>query len=124
MVSLISSKKLKNSNGLREPQIAGLYSILSHLKVGDDIGTVVMPTGTGKTETMLATLTANKCQKLLITVPSDSLRNQIGNKFLKLGLLKDFGIIHNEGLNPKVGLLKENFQSNDDLIEFIDDCNV
>ncbi|MEX2411330.1 MAG: DEAD/DEAH box helicase family protein [Candidatus Paceibacterota bacterium] len=113
-----------NSNGLREPQIAALYSILSHLKVGEDIGTIVMPTGTGKTETMLATLTANKCQKLLVTVPSDALRNQIGNKFLELGLLKDFGILHSESLYPKVGLLKENFQSNEELIEFIENCNV
>lgn len=74
-------EETENSNGLREPQIAGLYSILSHLKVGNNIGTVVMPTGTGKTETMLATLTAHICQKLLITVPSDALRTQIGNKF-------------------------------------------
>ncbi len=111
-------------NGLREPQIAGLYSILSHLKVGNEIGTVVMPTGTGKTETMLAALTANKCEKLLITVPSDALRNQIGNKFSKLGLLKDFGILEENTLYPKVGLLKENFQSNGELIEFLESCNV
>lgn len=111
-------------HGLREPQIAGLYSILSHLKVGDDIGTVVMPTGTGKTETMLATLTAYRCNKLLITVPSDSLRTQIGNKFLKLGLLKKFGILDEKALYPKVGLLKENFSSRDELIHFISGCNV
>lgn len=114
----------ENSNGLREPQIAGLYSILSHLKVGNDIGTIVMPTGTGKTETMLATLTAHKCQKLLITVPSDALRTQIGKKFLKLGLLRDFGILANGALNPKVGILKQNFQNNDEFVEFIDQCNV
>lgn len=117
-------EETENSNGLREPQIAGLYSILSHLKVGSDIGTVVMPTGTGKTETMLAALTANKCRKLLITVPSDALRNQIGTKFLKLGLLKDFGILESESLNPKVGILKENFQNDDELVEFIEQCNV
>lgn len=41
--------------GLRRPQIAALYSILSHMKVSKDIATVVMPTGTGKTETMMST---------------------------------------------------------------------
>lgn len=113
-----------SSPGLREPQIAGLYSILSHFKVGDDIGTVVMPTGTGKTETMLAALTANRCQRLLITVPSDALRNQIGKKFSKLGLLKQFGILNSEALNPKVGILKENFQNRNELLDFINNCNV
>lgn len=117
-------EETENSNGLREPQIAGLYSILSHLKVGNNIGTVVMPTGTGKTETMLATLTAHICQKLLITVPSDALRTQIGNKFLKLGLLKNFGILENDALNPKVGILKENFPNDGELIEFLEQCNV
>ncbi|MEM1336128.1 MAG: DEAD/DEAH box helicase family protein [Bacteroidota bacterium] len=114
----------EETNGLREPQIAALYSILSHLKVGEEIGTVVMPTGTGKTETMLATLTASQCQKLLVTVPSDALRNQIANKFFGLGLLKDFGILGEEALYPKVGILRENFKSEDELKEFIDNCNV
>lgn len=69
--------------GLREPQIAALYSILSHLKSKDDIiGTVVMPTGTGKTETMLSTLIANKLKKTIIAVPSDALRDQISKKFI------------------------------------------
>ena len=77
-------------NGLREPQIAALYSILSHFKVSNDIGTIVMPTGTGKTEVMLTSLVASKCKKLLIVVPSDSLREQIFRKFYSLGLLKDF----------------------------------
>lgn len=122
--SFIEENKNENIKGLREPQIAALYSILGHLKVADDIGSVVMPTGTGKTETMLATLVANKCNKLLITVPSDALRNQIGKKFYTLGLLKTFNILGQDSLFPKVGLLKQNFRTNDELIEFIDNCSV
>ena len=114
----------ENVKGFREPQIASLYSILGHLKIADDIGTIVMPTGTGKTETMLATLVANKCQKLLVTVPSDALRTQIGRKFYTLGLLRKFNIIGQKSLYPKVGFLKQNFQTNEELIEFIDSCNV
>lgn len=67
--------------GLREPQIGAIYSILGHLKSSNELATVVMPTGTGKTETMISVLIANKCQKLLIVVPSDSLRTQLFNKF-------------------------------------------
>ncbi|ESU27086.1 helicase [Flavobacterium limnosediminis JC2902] len=120
----IEENIIKGTNGLREPQIAGLYSILSHLKIAESIGTVVMPTGTGKTETMLGTLVANKCNKLLITVPSDALRNQIANKFYKLGLLKQFGIVGEKSLFPKVGILFQNFSDANDLVDFIDNCNV
>lgn len=111
-------------NGLREPQIAALYSILSHLKVSDEIGTIVMPTGTGKTETMLSTLIAGRLSKIIITVPSDALRTQISNKFLKLGLLKQFGIINQSVINPKVGIIYQSFQNNEDLVEFIEKSNV
>lgn len=110
--------------GLREPQIAALYSILSHLKVYDEIGTVVMPTGTGKTETMLTTLVANKCNKVIITVPSDALRNQIFKKFYSLGLLKQFNIVGQKSLYPKVGIIQENFSTVEELEEFIQECNV
>lgn len=114
----------ENQKGLREPQIAALYSILSHLKVADEIGTVVMPTGTGKTETMLSALIAGKLNKVLITVPSDALRNQIANKFYRLGLLKKFGIVNQEALFPRVGILYQNFSTQADLIDFIDNSNV
>ena len=114
-----------NSYGLREPQIAALYSILSHLKSKDDvIGTVVMPTGTGKTETMLSTLIANKLNKIIIAVPSDALREQIYEKFIKLGLLKKFGIVSNDVLYPRVGIWYENFKKSEDLNNFVDSSDV
>ncbi|MBS9783298.1 MAG: DEAD/DEAH box helicase family protein [Pasteurella sp.] len=111
-------------NGLREPQIACLYSILSHLKISNDIATAVMPTGTGKTETMLSTLIVNKCNKLLVIVPSDALRTQLEKKFLELGLLKQFNLISEKCIPPFVGILKERFKSSTDLTNFIDCSNV
>ena len=63
--------------GLRPPQIGALYSILAHIQNPDDRGIVVMPTGTGKTEVMLSALIANQCEKLLVAVPSESLRTQL-----------------------------------------------
>lgn len=114
-----------NSYGLREPQIAALYSILSHLKSKEDlIGTVVMPTGTGKTETMLSTLIANKLDKIIVAVPSDALREQIYEKFIKLGLLKKFGIVNDDVLYPKVGIWHENFKTLGELSNFIDSSDV
>ena len=52
-----------------------------------------MPTGTGKTETMLSILIANQCNKLLVTVPSDALREQLYEKFVTLGVLHKFNIV-------------------------------
>lgn len=96
--------------GLRRPQIAALYSILSHMKVSKEIATVVMPTGTGKTETMMSTMISAQCERLLVTVPSDALRTQISDKFITLGLLKDFGIVGNRSKYPKVGIIYEGFK--------------
>jgi superfamily II DNA or RNA helicase len=113
-----------NIQGLRPPQIGALYSILSHLQNPEDKAIIVMPTGTGKTETMLATLIANECKKLLVAVPSDSLRTQIADKFITLGLLKEYGIVETTCLNPVVGIVKSGFESIQELDDFISKCNV
>lgn len=110
--------------GLRDPQIGALYTILGHLKMPLESAIVVLPTGTGKTETMLSALIANQCSKLLITVPSDSLRKQISNKFSTLGLLKQFGIVGDKSLYPIVGIIKNRFTTLSDLNDFIARCNV
>lgn len=110
--------------GLRPPQIGALYSILAHIHNADDKAIVVMPTGTGKTETMLATLISNCCKKLLVSVPSDSLRTQIAQKFITLGLLKEYGIADESCLNPIVGIVNSGFDTPQDLQNFIDKCNV
>ncbi|WP_242243359.1 DEAD/DEAH box helicase [Bacillus cereus group sp. BfR-BA-01309] len=110
--------------GLRRPQIAALYSILSHMKVSTDIATVVMPTGTGKTETMMSTMIAARCKCVLVTVPSDALRSQISSKFINLGILKEFGILGNDAKFPKVGVIYEKFGNEKELELFLDNCNV
>lgn len=111
-------------NGLRIPQISALYASLSHLKVSDKSGVIVMPTGTGKTETMLSLLISNGCKKIIVTVPSDALRTQIFNKFQSLGLLKQFGIIEKSVLYPRVGILRQKFSDINELEEFFDNSNV
>lgn len=57
--------------GLRKPQVAALYARLGHLVVNpSSTATVVMPTGTGKTDTMLALLIAGRLPRTLILVPA------------------------------------------------------
>lgn len=114
----------KGINGLRQPQIGALHMLMGHLKLPLEIGTIVLPTGTGKTETMLSALIAHRCSKLLVTVPSDSLRTQIADKFISLGLLRKFGIVANDILFPIVGIIRQGFSSNAELKHFFENCNV
>ncbi len=122
--NFIKENEQNNIKGLRPPQMGALYSILAHVQNPDEKAIVVMPTGTGKTETMLATLVSNCCEKLLVSVPSDSLRTQISNKFTTLGLLKEYGIVESSALNPIVGVVNHGFNNIHDLQHFIGLCNV
>ncbi|HEU5168115.1 MAG TPA: DEAD/DEAH box helicase family protein [Chitinophagaceae bacterium] len=93
--------------GLRPPQIGALHAVLAHWKVTHSPATIVMPTGTGKTETMLALLIREQITRLLVVVPTNALREQIGNKFKTLGLLKRFGIISPDCKHPLVCTLSK-----------------
>ena len=50
-----------------------------------------MPTGIGKTEAMLPVVVSVGCPKLLVVVPTDSLRTQLAVKCLTLEILKSAG---------------------------------
>lgn len=112
--------------GLRKPQIAAIFNVLSHWRIGDGMGTVVMPTGTGKTETMLSLLIVQQCKKLLVIVPTDPLREQISKKFITLGYLQksEFAIVAPTAVKPIVGILNENFRTLEELDLFLEQCNV
>ena len=108
--------------GLRPPQIGALHSILAHWSISNKSALVVMPTGTGKTETMLCLSIANQNEKTLVIVPTDSLRTQISNKFIELGILKTepFEIVANSVLYPKVSVLKTTIETVEDAKKILD----
>jgi superfamily II DNA or RNA helicase len=110
--------------GLRNPQIGAVYSILSHWTYSSEVGTIVMPTGTGKTETMLSVLIMAQVSKLLIIVPTDPLRKQISEKFINLGLLNTLGLLSSNVLFPVVGIIKSNFDTEENANIFFQNCNV
>lgn len=111
--------------GLRPPQLGALYALLAHWSTESaEPATVVMPTGTGKTETMLALLCAERIPHLLVVVPSDALRDQTVRKFLSLGILPDAGVVGRGALRPIVGSLEHGFDSADAAAEFAAACNV
>jgi superfamily II DNA or RNA helicase len=77
------------SPGLRRPQVGALHAALAHGTRSTSPATIVMPTGTGKTETMLAVQVSEGIERLLVVVPTDALRDQIFDKFRSLGVLKE-----------------------------------
>ena len=89
----VRSERGVEQPGLRPPQIGALYATLAHWSVSSSPATVVMPTGTGKTETMLALLTAVGIEKLMVVVPNAALRDQISEKFRTLGILRAAGVL-------------------------------
>lgn len=93
--------------GLRSPQTGALHAVHAHWVIDDSPATVVMPTGTGKTETMLSVHVSKQCSKILVVVPTDALRTQITEKFASLGLLKEFGVVSETAQYPIVGIIKE-----------------
>lgn len=110
--------------GLRNPQIGALHMILGHWSASNDVATIVMPTGTGKTETMLSVLVAVECQRVLVVVPTDALRTQIAEKFATLGILKRAGVVSAEALYPVVGMMKRRPRSQGEIDELFESCNV
>lgn len=119
-------EKDESHPGLRKPQMGALHALLSHMISPNETATIVLPTGTGKTETMLSALVAGQCKKVLVTVPTNALRGQLFHKFKTLGVLKNsaFGIVDEEAYYPIVGLITTSFESVDQLKSFIAQCNV
>jgi hypothetical protein len=90
--------------GLRIPQIGALHGIAAHWTLGNDPALVVMPTGTGKTEVMIAAAVESQSNRVLVIVPTDPLRSQTAEKFLSYGWLKRIGIV-GDIPTPVVGAL-------------------
>ena len=95
-----------NAPGLRKPQLAALYAALGHLVVApSSTATVVMPTGTGKTDTMLGLIIAAKMRRTLILVPSDALRTQLMGKCKEMKTLRTVGAVSDMARNPIVAAI-------------------
>lgn len=107
-------------SGLRPPQLGGIFASLGYERSDEkNAATVVMPTGTGKTETILSIVVAGKFKKTLVIVPSDALREQTKNKFVQLGLLRLFRLIPDEVLNPIVATIKNGIDDAEELAQIL-----
>jgi len=97
----------ENGEKLRPAQLGAIYSLLAHWSLTKDVATVVLPTGTGKTETMLVTTLVDRAKRTLVIVPTVDLKDQISEKFLSWGMLRKFSVLPPNALNPKVLVLEK-----------------
>ena len=110
--------------GLRRPQIGALHAALAHATRSTDPATIVMPTGTGKTETMLALNANQRFERLLVVVPTDALREQIAGKFETFGVLKQQKCLDETAAFPLVMRLSHIPSSEAEVDEIFDSANV
>jgi superfamily II DNA or RNA helicase len=113
-----------DSSSLRSAQLGALFAIKSHWTVSNEPATIVMPTGTGKTETMIATVVSEMIGRTFIIVPSSLLRKQTEEKFLTFGVLQDIGVIQNSAIAPTVTAINSTPKELSELQEILDKSNV
>lgn len=123
-VNYVKENSLENIKGLRQAQLGAVFAIRAHWTVSKEAATVVMPTGTGKTETMITTIVAEQCRRVFILVPSDLLRVQTVENCVKLGILKDIGVIEQRVRYPNVLCLKSQPRTKDELKKMLDSANI
>ncbi|MGG7163422.1 DEAD/DEAH box helicase family protein [Clostridium ihumii] len=110
--------------GLRKPQYGALCSIRAHWTINDEAITIVFPTGTGKSETMLAAIVSEKIKRTLIVVHNKLLRDQTYERAKTWGILKEIGCVSGNVLNPNTLYLKSNFNDVEQFETIIEDSNI
>lgn len=126
--SLEASFSLDNASRgamrFRQAQLGALHAILSREAAEETSPkTIVMPTGSGKTETMLAAF-ARAPSPTLVLVPTEALRVQIGHKFVTLGILPQCEMLLEPFLAPCVTLLAGAISSEAECDEIVSRSNV
>ncbi|MGA7996937.1 MAG: DEAD/DEAH box helicase family protein, partial [Bradyrhizobium sp.] len=110
--------------GLRRPQVGALHAALAHVTRSTEPATIVMPTGTGKTETMLALNAHEQHERLLVVVPTDALREQIAGKFETFGVLKQQECLDASASFPVVMRLSHIPRTTAEVDQIFDSANV
>lgn len=128
--SIVSYYEGLNINGvsesgesLRRAQLGAIHSLMAHWSLSKEVATIVLPTGTGKTETMLVATLADKAERTLIIVPSIELKNQIADKYSTWGILRKLGVIPEDTLNPTILILSKTLNS-DEHIKDIESADI
>lgn len=104
---------LECMKGLRPPQYGALSAIRAHWTTSTAPATIVIPTGVGKTETILATIASQKIERTLIIVPNRLLRKQIYESARKFGKLREFQVLSQKTILPNTMILGSKMYNED-----------
>lgn len=110
------------TKGLREPQYASLHALANYWASNASPATIVLPTGTGKTDVMIGAIVANQCQRTLIIVPTDALRAQTVEKFETYGVLRRISAVDDSVKYPVIGCI--NGAPTQEMIDNLTNCNI
>jgi superfamily II DNA or RNA helicase len=112
--------------GLRLPQFGALSAIRAHWATSKSPATIVLPTGTGKSETMYSTIISERIPSTLIIVPSNLLREQIFERARHFGILPKLNMISDEIIFPTTFLYKSKVGNEDEktLINAVEEANI
>jgi len=110
---------------LRTPQRGALHALLAHWSKSTEPATIVLPTGTGKTETLLLAILTRRPKRTLVLVPTDPLRDQTFDKACTWGRLGQLGVFPEATVKyPVVGKLTKSFSSKEDAVRFFQSCQI
>ncbi|GMR71068.1 hypothetical protein NUITMVRA1_17460 [Aerococcus viridans] len=112
--------------GLRLPQFGALSAIRAHWATSNSPATIVLPTGTGKSETMYTTIISERITSTLIIVPSNLLREQIFEGARHFGILPKLKMTSDEIIYPTTFLYKSKVKEEDEsiLIDALEEANI
>lgn len=112
--------------GLRLPQFGALSAIRAHWATSNSPATIVLPTGTGKSETMYTTIISERITSTLIIVPSNLLREQIFEGARYFGILPKLKMTSDEIIYPTTFLYKSKVKEEDEsiLIDALEEANI
>ena len=116
--------KSETEMGFRSAQLGAIFAIKSHWTVSSSAATVVMPTGTGKTEVMIAIVVSECRSKTCVVVPSDLLRKQTIDRFCTLSKLREIGAVDDSFSNPHIGCFVSSPKDKNELQEILSKSNV
>lgn len=91
-----------DTSGLRAAQIAAAHALSAHFFSRKEPALVVMPTGSGKTCVMLLAAFLLRARRVLALTPSRTVRDQIGEAFEELALLRSVGALDDHIARPIV----------------------
>jgi superfamily II DNA or RNA helicase len=100
--------------GLRRGQRAAIHALIGHLTLKSEPAIAVLPTGAGKTDVAILLPYLLSARRVVIVVPSDSVRGQVAKRFETLSVLKKIGVLPEDTTSPKILKLANRISSKED----------